>query len=223
VVRNETEKLLKDANVEFYVLSDEWCCGNPLITTGHYEPAKDIARHNVDLIKKSGIKTVVFNCPTCLITFRDMYPSLLEEEPNFELLHRIEYLEALIKYGKLKPIKEVAETATYHDPCNLGRIGNNYDSPRSVLRSIPGLELIEMPRNREYSWCCGSGSGLPFIYPDLAHRIALSRIEEAQAMEADWLTTACPMCEKAFVFAIASEKKSMKVCDISELLSRAIE
>lgn len=223
MVKNETMKLFRLARVNFRTLPDEWCCGNPLLSTGHLEAAKEIARYNIDVIEKSGVKTVVFDCPTCFTTFRDMYPSLLGEEPSIELTHRIEYLESLIHRGKLKPIKEVAEKVTYHDPCTLGRLCHVYDSPRAVLKSIPGLELVEMPRNREYSWCCGSGSGVAFIYPDFANWAALKRLEEAEATGADVLTTVCPTCEKAFVFALASGRRAIKVSDISELLCRALE
>jgi heterodisulfide reductase subunit D len=223
IVANETIKLLRLAQVDFCMLPDEWCCGSPVLATGHQKAAREIFKHNIEAIEKLGVKTVVFDCPTCYITFRDSYPTVLGKELPFKLIHRIEYLEGLINSQKLRPVKEVTEKVTYHDPCTLGRLGKIYESPRNVLNSVPGLEIVEMPRNRESAWCCGSGGGVAFSYPDFATWTALRRLDEAESTGANLLTTVCPICEKAFVSALGAEKRDIEVCDVSELLLRSLE
>jgi Fe-S oxidoreductase len=223
IMKNKTVELLQSAGIDFGMLQDEWCCGNPLIATGHIEEAKDLVKHNVETIEKLNVKKVIFNCPTCYMTFRDFYPDILGRKLPFEIVHRVEYLEELIDSKKLNPSKEVRKKVTYHDPCTLGRMSNIYDSPRNVLGSIPGLELVEMPRNRECAWCCGSGGAVEFGYPDFANWAASERLEEAGNTGAELLTTVCPMCEKAFLTALGSGKRSIGICDISELLADALE
>lgn len=172
---------------------------------------------------------------------------------NFEVLHITEYLDLLIKGGKIKPIKKVPLKVTYHDPCHLGRLsepylpwvgverkvlgqivikdppkefrrGTNgiYEPPRAVLQSIPGVELVEMERIKEYAWCCGAGGGVKEAYPDFALWTAKERVEEAKATGAEALVTACPWCERNFRDALGQNGDKMKLYDVVELLLEAL-
>ena len=140
---------------------------------------------------------------------------------------------------------------TYHDPCHLGRLGEPYihwegkpipghirifdppkefrrgtfgvyEPPRDILKSIPGLKLIEMDRIKEYAWCCGAGGGVKETNPEFARWTAQERIDEAETTGAEAIVTACSGCEQNFGDAIEENKSSLKVYDVVELLARAI-
>jgi Fe-S oxidoreductase len=98
-----------------------------------------------------------------------------------------------------------------------------YDTPRAVLRSIPGLELVEMERIREYAWCCGAGGAVREAYPDFSLWTAGERIKEAESTGAEALVTACPWCERNFGDAVKANSGTMKVYDIIELVRKAMQ
>jgi Fe-S oxidoreductase len=122
-------------------------------------------------------------------------------------------------------------TVTYHDPCHLGRRSNVYtpgkaimgiyDAPRNVLKAIPGLQLAEMYRIKEYGWCCGAGGGVKEAYPEFSNWTATERILEAKSTGAKALVTACSWCERNFLDAMG-ETKEIEVVDIVELVKRAL-
>jgi Fe-S oxidoreductase len=97
-----------------------------------------------------------------------------------------------------------------------------YQAPRDVLKSIPGLELVEMERIKEYAWCCGAGGGVINAFPDFSAWTAGERIEEARSTGAEAIVSACPWCETAFLNAIKKNGNHMKVYDIMELVGKAI-
>jgi Fe-S oxidoreductase len=208
------------------------------------------AQNNIEAWSKAGVKTVVTPCSDGYFAFRRLYPQL---GSNFEVLHTVEFINRLIKKGKIKFGKTIPMTVTYHDPCHLGRMGEVYipwkgiekkirgqiivheppkpimrgangiyEPPREVLKCIPGLELVEMERIREYSWCCGAGGGVNEAYPDFSIWTAGERIEEAKATGAEAIVTACPWCERNFSDAISENGQKMKVYDILELVQQAI-
>jgi Fe-S oxidoreductase len=170
-----------------------------------------------------------------------------------KVFHITEYLDQLLKEGKLKPKKKLPMLLTYHDPCHLGRLGEPwipwegvekkvfkqmyiydppkpwrkgthgvYEPPRDVIKSIPGVELVEMERIKEYAWCCGSGGGVKEAYPDFAIWTALERIGEAKASGAEAMVTACPWCKRNFTDAIKESGARFKVYDIVELMEQVI-
>jgi Fe-S oxidoreductase len=111
------------------------------------------------------------------------------------------------------------------DPPKNYRRGTHgvYEPPREVLKSIPGIKLTEMPRTKEYSWCCGAGGGVSDSNPEFSQWTARERIEEAESTGADALVSACPKCERNFAAAIAATGSRLKVYDVVELFERAIE
>jgi len=202
------------------------------------------------MIKKAGVKTLVTGCADGYHAFKVLYDKY-ELKGSLEVLHISEYIDKLIKEGKLKPRRKVAMSVTYHDPCRLGRLGEPwvhwkgkkipgdrfvfdppkpyrrgangvYEPPRDVLKAIPGLKLSEMTRIKEYSWCCGAGGGVNESNPDFARWTAQHRIEEAVSTGAEAIVTACPWCEKTFNEAVRASDSSMKVYDIVEIVEKAI-
>jgi Fe-S oxidoreductase len=144
---------------------------------------------------------------------------------KFEVLHMVEYLDRLIKNGKLKFTKELPMRVTYHDPCHLGRhLGDDgiYEQPRNVLQAIPGIELVEMERNRENAWCCGAGAGVSQANPEMALWTANERLKEAKATGAAALATACPWCVRNFRDAVKEYGEELDIFDISEIVVRAL-
>jgi heterodisulfide reductase subunit D len=111
---------------------------------------------------------------------------------------------------------------TYHDPCHLGRYCELYEVPRRILEAIPGLELVEMPRNRDKAWCCGAGAGVKTNYPDFAAWVAEQRLEEAKETGAEALVTACPFCEGNLSDTSQSMESGMDVYDVTDLLIKSL-
>jgi len=190
-----TAKVLKAAGVEFAVLENEPCCGSVMIRTGRVEEAKANAEKVLKIFSESGAKTVLVTCAGCLKTLREDYSERFGLDMP-EVLHVVEYLESIATTGKLKlKPAERTQKVTWHDPCHLGRALGVYEEPREILKSIPGIELVEMNTNRETAMCCGAGGGLKSFDSGLAKKIAASRIDEADDTNAEVLATACPFCE----------------------------
>ena len=97
-----------------------------------------------------------------------------------------------------------------------------YDTPRNILKSIPGIKLVEMERNREYAWCCGAGAGVRERYPEFSAWTASERIEEANATGAEAIVSACPHCARNFIDAMDERGENLKVYDILDLVREAI-
>jgi heterodisulfide reductase subunit D len=196
-------KILNASQMELAVSKDEWCCGSIALRIGDEESVKKNVRHNVDIYRDMGAKTVFSACAGCYRTLKKDYPKILGKELPFEVKHITEILIDLLKSDKI-PFKEdegEKQLVTYHDPCHLGRHMNLYEIPREVLSKIPGVELVEMKRNKKNAWCCGAGGGVKSQYSALALDISKDRIMEAISSGADILTTSCPFCIGNFIDA----------------------
>lgn len=225
-----TVDVFRKVNLDFTVLKDEWCCASPLLRTGQWETswvsAKNIAQHNISEAEKAEAKRIVTTCSGCYRTWKrdytEEYGDILKTKHNFEILHTTQLLEQLIKSGEMKLERDVKMRVTYHDPCHLGRHVGVYDAPRNVLKAIPSIELVEMPRNRENAWCCGSGGGVKSGYPEWAVEIAGERIKEAEKLGVDAIVSACPFCWRNINDAINKYNSKLKTYDIIELVNKAM-
>ncbi len=110
---------------------------------------------------------------------------------------------------------------TYHDPCHIGRHMGIYEPPREVLKNIPGINLMEMPRNKQNAWCCGSGGGVRSAFKDLSSFAAKERIEEAKETTAEAIVSCCPFCLNQFKANMNNDE--IKTFDLSELINKAIK
>ena len=153
-----TVNVLRTAGVTFGILGDaESCCGEAIRRVGAEEVFQQVAGGNASVYAEAGVRTAVCTSPHCLLTFRREYG---EFDAAFKALHQTQLFAQLIANGRLKPAKPLGRKVVYHDPCTLGRASGVYDEPRAVLAAIPDLELVEIPHYaREYSLCCGGGSG----------------------------------------------------------------
>ena len=247
-VPKETAMVLKKAGVDFGILGNkEVCCGSPIVRIGDRKLFSKIAKQNIEMINQLGVSTVITSCSGCYSTIKVDYPQ--EGDIKFKVLHVVEYIDQLIKEGKLELSKEVPLTVTWHDPCHLGRRSEPYipwegkrvkygryeppkqlrrgtygvyEPPRDILKNIPGVKLLEMERIKEYSWCCGSGGGVKSGFPDFALWSAKERIEEAESTGAQGLVTACPWCESNLGEGIDRSGSHLKLYDIFDLISKSL-
>lgn len=182
-------KILNAAGVEPVVSNEEVCCGHDLLWTGDEESFEMLMNKNVDIIKKSGAKMVVFSCPEGLRTFDIDYQDFLGDL-GFEVLHISEFMLDLIDEGKLD-IDMGGMKVTYQDSCRMGRHLGLYDPPRELMEAI-GMELIEMPNTREKAICCGVNAFANCS--EISKALQLERLKEARATGADLMLTFCPKC-----------------------------
>lgn len=232
-IARATVNLIKNSNIDIGIFGkEETCCGGKMYDIGYRGEFTKYAENNIEAWKNAGVKTVVTTCADCYYAFKHLYPAI---NGRFEVLHVVEYLDRLLKDAKLKFKKSLSIKVTYHDPCHIGRRDNDqhyepgksimglYEQPRNIIRSIPGVNFVEMFRIKENSWCCGAGGGVREAYPDFYLWTAMERVKEAEAVDAEAIVTACPWCERAFIDAIGEMKNGMKVYDILELVNMAQE
>jgi Fe-S oxidoreductase len=210
-------RLLLKAGVSFGILGPaEECDGNEIRILGESRIFEMLKGSNTALFQKAGVKKIITLSPHSYNVFRNEYPS------RFELLHYTQVLHDLIKGGRLKPTSKLNMKITYHDPCFLGRHAGEYEAPREILRAIPGVELIEMERNRQNSFCCGGGSGN--FYTDSfgggENSPSRIRVREAAKTGAGLLAVACPTCAVMLGEAIRDEglEERLIIKDISEVV-----
>jgi Fe-S oxidoreductase len=249
-VAQKAVKMMKKAGIDVGVAFEEHCCGGRAYQMGYQEEALAQAKRNMEVLKKAGVKTLVTGCAECYWAFGILYDKL-GVKGDLEVMHTSQYFAKLIKAGKIKPRKAVEMTVTYHDPCHLGRQGEPYikwegkrkagqiilfepektfrrgyngiyDAPREVLKSVPGLKLIEMDRHMENAWCCGAGGGVKETNPEYAAWTATERINEAVSTTASAIVSGCPGCENLFSTTIKKNGEKMKVYDLVEILAESV-
>jgi Fe-S oxidoreductase len=218
-------KLLQAAGVDAGIMgAEESCCGGRAYEIGYEGEFTKYAEHFLETFNSLGAGKVVTSCSDGYSTFKKLYPRV-NIAMKFEVKHMAAYLDELVKAKKLKFTKNVPLKVTYHDPCHLGRhLGENgiYDEPRNVLKSIPGIQLLEMERSRENAWCCGAGAGVSQANPELALWTANERLKEAKAAGAAALVTACPWCERNFKDAAKEFGENIEIYDIAEIALKGL-
>jgi len=221
-VARATAHILNRAGVDFGILGEkESCCGESIRKTGDEELFKRLAKENIKTFIDNGVKKILVSSPHCYHTFKNEYPEFMV---NFEVIHISQYLFELIREGRLKLNKEYGKKVTYHDPCYLGRHNGIYDEPREVLKSIPGLELNEMPDSLEDSLCCGGGGGRIWMETLKGERFSDLRLEQAIGVGAEVLVTCCPYCITNFEDSKLNLEDSevLEIKDITEIIQEVI-
>jgi Fe-S oxidoreductase len=220
-------ELLYMSGVTFGVLGKkETCTGDPARRSGNEFLYQILSRENIETLQETfgtrGIKKVVVTCPHCFTTIGRDY-----KQQGFELqmVHHTQLLNQLVKEGKLKPIapeKADAKKLTYHDPCYLGRHNQIYEPPRELLESA-GVEVNEMPRNQERSFCCGAGGGRMWMEEKIGSRINLNRVDEAIATGAQEVAVACPFCRVMVSDGMVARDSSVEVLDVAQIMLRSVK
>ncbi|MEM2454939.1 MAG: (Fe-S)-binding protein [Candidatus Bathyarchaeia archaeon] len=215
-----TIKVLKKLGINFGILGEkERSCGEVFFRTGNVEFGRELLKYNIEYLNELGVKTVIFSDPHCYKVFSDAEKYDLNR--NFECLSVLEIIEPLLEGAQ---IRKLEKKLTYHDPCQLGRGMSIYEPPRNILKAIPGVELVEMPRNRRLSFCCGAGGGVIFAYPEFAAKTASRRLEEVtdpiNGAGVNSVTTHCPLC-KHNLLRVASAF-NVEVKDVMEIVLEAL-
>ncbi|RLI13201.1 hypothetical protein DRO33_01615 [Candidatus Bathyarchaeota archaeon] len=212
------EKLLDAAGLSYSVLEGP-CCGLPLLKMGFRHRAAEAARRLADKLRAAGAELVITPCPMCFEMLLHYLPRLVGLNVRAE--HVSIFLKRLLREGKLVLKRKVELKATYHDPCVLGRGLGIYEAPRELIWQA-GLALVEMPRSKRSSVCCGYGHLNFLAYPELVDAIAEERVKEALAAGADVLITACPSCLHALSGAARRVARALAVSDITEVLAELV-
>ncbi|TKJ22115.1 MAG: hypothetical protein CEE43_07820 [Promethearchaeota archaeon Loki_b32] len=216
-----TAEILNSLQVDFKILKEEYCCGSPVYMTGQTEKAKQIAETNVNIFKNEGIEKIITSCAGCYRTLKETYPKKFGLDHGIEILHLPEFILEKLNNNEVKFNNNVNMNITYHDPCHIGRHMGIFEPPREVLKNIPGINLMEMPRNKQNAWCCGSGGGVRSAFKDLSNFAANERIEEAKETTAEAIVSCCPFCLNQFKANIKDGE--IKTFDLSELINKAIK
>jgi heterodisulfide reductase subunit D len=210
-------QILDASGVDFTLLGgDEWCCGFPLQGAGIRGMFQQFVKHNIEAVRRRRARKIVFACPSCYQIWREHYPR------DFEICHASELLIQLVREGRV-PLKELPLIVTYHDPCDLGRGARVFDEPREVIRSIPGIKLIELSKNRENCQCCGGGGNLEMIDGELSSAIAARKMEEVVSTGAHVVVSTCQQCVRTMTTYAKRNKVQIEVMDLTQLVQKALK
>jgi Fe-S oxidoreductase len=211
-------KVLRHAGITFGVLRKERCTGDPARRLGNDLVFTQLAEQNIQSIESAAPKKIVSICPHCVRTISNDWR---EAGKTFEIEH---HSELLARIQNLLPERDFfgpREKIVYHDPCYLGRYRNIYDEPRELVERYG--ELVEAPRHRERSFCCGAGGGQMFLGEEEGKRVNVTRAEELVKTGADTVGAACPFCQSMFRDALAQvSERPIKLLDIAQIAAASI-
>ncbi len=233
-------ELFDIAGVDFAVLGNgETCTGDSARRAGNEILFQMLAEQNVETLNELGATKIVVTCAHCFNTIKNEYPQL---GGKYEVLHHTQLLNRLVREKKLAPVrrpsapeksslKNVASTATsvtYHDPCYLGRHNQVYAPPRELIGALPGVELREMERSGEKSFCCGAGGARMWMEEQLGSRINMNRTEEAIATGAERIAVGCPFCRVMLSDGLTAKQsegasEDIEVVDIAQMLLASVK
>ena len=213
-------QILQAANVNFAVLGQrEQCTGDSARRAGNEFLFNELATANVEMLNTVASKRILTTCPHCMHTLEKEYPQF---GGNYDVVHHTEFIEELIKTGRLKVKSGATAQITFHDPCYLGRQNGVVVEPRNVLNSIDA-ELVEMANSRKQSFCCGAGGAQ--MWKEEEHgtsRVSAERIRQAKDVGAQTLAVGCPFCMIMLSDAAKSEAPELQLMDVAEIVAQRI-
>jgi Fe-S oxidoreductase len=217
-------KLLKRADIDFAILGpSEMCTGDPARRSGNEYIFQMLAMQNVETFNTMGVKKIITQCPHCFNTLMNEYPQM---GGNYEVVHHSQFLEWLIDQGKLDMTDaKLEERVVYHDSCYLGRHNDVYMSPRNVIGSLAGVQIVEAERNGTKGMCCGAGGARMWMEETIGTKVNDERSRELIATGAERVATACPFCYIMIDDGVkgAGAEEDVQVGDIAMHLLEAIE
>ena len=222
-IARATAKLLQAAGVDFAILGqEETCTGDPARRAGNEYLFAMLAEQNVATLNgykdQGGIKKIITACPHCFNTILNEYPDF---GAKFEVVHHTDFLLGLVAERKLKPTQPVNGKMVFHDSCYLGRYNGVYEQPRDILKSIPGVELVEAEGwNRNKGLCCGAGGAQFWMEEQNKDRVNVKRTLQLLQTEAKTIATGCPFCQTMISDGLKAHGKeeSIKQLDVAEIL-----
>jgi Fe-S oxidoreductase len=213
-----TAKLMLAAGVDFAILGPrEACTGDPARRMGDEYTFQRLAGENVGTLNEAGIKKIVTTCPHCFNSIGNEYPDF---GGHYEVVHHTEFLAELVRDGRLNPLAG-EQKITYHDSCYLARHNDVRSQPRELVAAVG--TAIEMPRNRERTFCCGAGGARMWMEEKRGRPINQERVREAAETGAETLAVACPFCTVMLDDGVRETGAKLKVIDLATLLAEAVE
>jgi Fe-S oxidoreductase len=214
-------KILKSAGVSFAVMQEERCHGEVARRLGEEYLYQTLQQENVEALGRYRFKKVVTHCPHCFNTIKNEFPQF---GGNHEVVHHSQLIEELLRAGRIRPTKPVDATLAFHDSCYLGRYNGITEAPRNVARAVPGLRVVELPRNRARGLCCGGGGGHMWMEVKAKRRVNLIRVEEALEAKVDMVGTGCPFCLAMMDLGrkVKEAEQTLQVKDVSELVAESL-
>ncbi|MBP1730397.1 MAG: electron transfer flavoprotein-associated cytochrome b and domain pair iron-sulfur [Deltaproteobacteria bacterium] len=216
-------RMLQQASISFAILGrEEQCCGDPLRRLGNEYVFDKVAKSNIALLKKYGVKKMLTLCPHCYSTFKHDYRDF---GADFEVIHHTVLLHGLLKSGQVQASSVVRnERIVFHDSCYLGRYNDIYDEPRSLIERATGAAPLEMEKRRREGFCCGAGGGRMWMEESSGTRINADRTRQALHLDPTIIATCCPYCMTMFEDGIKDEKAEarVRVLDVSEILAGSL-
>jgi len=216
-------KILDAAGVSWGILGkEEKCCGDSLRRLGNEFAYDKIARENVKFWQEKGITKIITECPHCFNTLKNDYA---QYGLKLEVFHHSEFIDMLIKEGKLKVDPKAMGKVVFHDSCYLGRYNGIYEQPRDAIAAATGKAPVEMEKNRKRSFCCGAGGGRMWMEEKTGTRINLARVEQALEKSPETIALCCPYCLTMFDDGIKDKgkEKEVKVLDLAEIVAKQIK
>ena len=214
-------QLLQRAGVAFGLMREQWCCGGPAAEMGYVELARRHADHNVGDWRAVGARRIIAPDPHDYIAFTEDYPKYYGDEYEFEIVLGVEFVNDLVKEGRIELTRPVERAVTYHDPCRLNKRKGVHAAPRELLTAVPGITFHDVDHVTQWSYCSGGGAGLPIEKPEITQEISRRRVARAQALEVDTLVSACPWSERPLSEAGAAADKPLEVMDLFELVAES--
>jgi len=215
-------KILKAAGVSFGVMPEERCHAEVGRRLGEEYLYQTVQQENLEAIKRYRFRKVITHCPHCFNTIKNEFPQF---GGRYEVLHHSQVIDELIAAGRIKPTKPIDASIAFHDSCYLGRYNGITEAPRNVAKAVPGLRLVELPRNRERGLCCGGGGGHMWMEVKAQKRVNLIRVEEALEAKVDMVGTGCPFCLAMIDLGrkVKGAEETLAVKDVSELVAESLE
>jgi Fe-S oxidoreductase len=223
-VVKDTVMLLKKAGVDFALIGKtEKCNGDPIRRFGDEYTFFEVAIENIEKLNSYDFNKIVTHCPHCLHTIGKEYGKF--DDGDFEVVHHTELLSDLLSSGKLKPTKSIETELTFHDPCYLGRHHGEYNAPRTILNSIPGIKVKEMEKNKDTAQCCGMGGGNMWYELPEGEHLAKKRLEDVAETNTPKLATACSYCLINFNSSRpqVKETEDLSIEDVATILAKSVD
>jgi Fe-S oxidoreductase len=209
-------KVMQHLGASFGVLKKEKCTGDPARRLGNDLVFQQLAEQNLQTLAQAKVAKIVSICPHCVRTISTDWREFGQAPP---IEHHSEFMA---RHIDRLPQSNDAGKIVYHDPCYLGRYRGTYDEPRDVLARSG--EVVDAPRNRERSFCCGAGGGLAFLGEETGDRVSHNRAKELVATGADVVGTACPFCNTMFRDGLAAVAEAPpKLYDIAQIAAASIQ
>ncbi len=220
-VARSTALVLKAAGVEFGLMREQWCCGGPASEMGYVDYARSFAEHNVADWRAVGAKRILTLDPHDYITFTEDYPAYFDGDYEFEIVHITELVAELVESGRLTLSTPVERVVTYHDPCRLNKRKGIHESPRRILRAIPGLTFRDVDHVTQWSYCSGAGGGFMIERPEITAEISRRRVTRAADLDVDTLISACVWSERPLSEQGGMLEPALDVMDLMEVVAQA--